>query len=216
MRKSSAAGIASYFDGLAGRWDALMATDGNVRSAIEVGLAALNLRSGNTVLDAGCGTGVLFPFLRRLTGSAGKITGLDVSPAMIEEAGRKFPLPGLRLVCGDIEAFLKSEPEESVDAIACFQAFPHFTHQKKVLSGFDRLLAPGGRFIVFHAGSSAEINVFHATLPEPVGRHRLPPVGKLKAWAIGSGFMVLDTRDEPGLYRLVGEKRGKGTTDERR
>ncbi len=208
MSESPAAAVAGYFDDLAPRWDSLMALDAKTRFAIEAGLAALGIHAGDTVLDAGCGTGVLFPFLLGLTGPAGKIVGLDVSPGMIEEARRKYPSSGLRLACADIEGFLENEPAGSVNAVACFQAFPHFTHQAKVIDGFAHLLTPGGRFIIFHAASSAEINAYHVTLPEPVNGHRLPPVGELEAWTLASGFIVREARDEPGLYRLVGEKKG--------
>ena len=202
MRKPTVSEIAGYFDGLAGRWDALMPGDEKSRSAIKEGMAALGLRSGDTVLDAGCGTGALFPFLLALAGPAGTVVGLDVSRAMIEEAGRKFPAAGLRLVCADVGSFLENEPAGSVNAVVCFQAFPHFERQDRVIGGFARLLPPGGRFVVLHAASSAEVNAFHATLSAPVNGHRLPPVGKVKAWALASGFAVLEGARRTGALSV--------------
>jgi len=209
MTDDSSSASARYFDDLAVRWDGLMPLDDKSRAGIEAGLASLGVRPGDTVLDAGCGTGVLFPFLLPLVGPGGKVVGVDVSAAMIDEARRKFPARNLRLAVGDVARFLETEPAASLGAIACFQAIPHFPDKRRVLEGFRRLLVPGGRFIVLHFDSSSDLNAFHATLPAPVNAHRLPPVGELKAWALAAGFTVLDAREEPGLYRLVGEKKEK-------
>jgi ubiquinone/menaquinone biosynthesis C-methylase UbiE len=206
MISPSASRNADYFDELSGRWDSLMSLDERARTAVQENLDMLGLQQGDTVLDAGCGTGVLFPLLFDYIGPKGLIIGLDVSRDMLAAARRKYPAANVKLVCAAIEEYVETGKPECGRAIACFQAFPHFENQQRVLEGFHRRLAPGGRFIVFHLASSSEINAFHATLPPPVNTHRLPPVEDLKAWALAAGFAVRETREEPGLFRLIGEK----------
>ena len=47
------------------------------------------LRSGETVLDVGCGTGTLALIVKERIGAAGRMVGVDPSPQMIARARRK-------------------------------------------------------------------------------------------------------------------------------
>jgi ubiquinone/menaquinone biosynthesis C-methylase UbiE len=51
---------------------------------------ALNLNLGDSVVDIGCGTGLNFPFLQDAVGPAGKIIGVDLTDAMLEEAQKRI------------------------------------------------------------------------------------------------------------------------------
>jgi ubiquinone/menaquinone biosynthesis C-methylase UbiE len=46
-------------------------------------IAALQLRSGDVVIDAGCGTGWCIPHLAKAVGPAGQVIGFDPSPDML-------------------------------------------------------------------------------------------------------------------------------------
>ena len=52
-------------------------------------LEALALHSGEYVLDAGCGTGLLTQELAMAVGSGGWVVGVDNSPAMLELATQR-------------------------------------------------------------------------------------------------------------------------------
>lgn len=68
-------------------------------------LDRLALKPGELVLDVGCGTGYLLrEIVRRFPGVEG--AGLDLTPAMIEQARSKAAsagLPNLRFACADWE-----------------------------------------------------------------------------------------------------------------
>jgi len=59
-------------------------------------IAALGLRRGEAVLDAGCGTGWCFPALAAGVGPEGRIVAFDPSPEMLAQAGER-PTPGTRV-----------------------------------------------------------------------------------------------------------------------
>lgn len=78
---------ARAFDGIGERYDeAFPHKDGQV-AAVEWLLP--RLPSGARVLDAGCGTGV--PTARRLAAAGHKVSGVDISPVMVDLARRNVP-----------------------------------------------------------------------------------------------------------------------------
>ena len=50
-------------------------------------VAALHLAPGDSVLDVACGTGLSFPLLVAAVGPAGRVTGVELSPAMARLGG---------------------------------------------------------------------------------------------------------------------------------
>jgi ubiquinone/menaquinone biosynthesis C-methylase UbiE len=58
-------------------------------------LTALDVRPHDHVLEIGCGTGINFePIVRRLDPSAGRLLGIDFSPAMLARAARRIAARG--------------------------------------------------------------------------------------------------------------------------
>ncbi|MGN6586428.1 MAG: class I SAM-dependent methyltransferase, partial [Solirubrobacterales bacterium] len=51
-------------------------------------VAALGLKSGDTVLEVGAGTGRNFPYLVEAVGPSGSVIGVDASAGMLREARR--------------------------------------------------------------------------------------------------------------------------------
>src|SRR5690606_32002298 len=66
-------------------WDSRFPDDGPAYAAA---VAALGLRAGDRVLDAGCGTGRALPPLRAAVGASGTVIGADLTPAMLHAAAR--------------------------------------------------------------------------------------------------------------------------------
>lgn len=52
-------------------------------------IAALQLQQGETVLDAGCGTGYCFAFIEQAIGERGKLIGFEPSPQMLAIASAR-------------------------------------------------------------------------------------------------------------------------------
>jgi ubiquinone/menaquinone biosynthesis C-methylase UbiE len=53
-------------------------------------LGLLQVRSGGTVLDVGCGTGLSFEGLKKRVGAQGRIVGIDPSPEMLAHARERI------------------------------------------------------------------------------------------------------------------------------
>ncbi|MDT0617450.1 methyltransferase domain-containing protein [Salinisphaera sp. P385] len=68
----------------------------------------LLLRPGDTVVDLGCGTGLNFPYLHAAARESGRIIGVDLTPAMLEQAERRARKAGwanVELVEADMSGY---------------------------------------------------------------------------------------------------------------
>ena len=107
-------------------------------------LAYVELPKHASVLDIGCGTGLL---LNRL---AAKLTtvkgiGLDLSPLMLRRARAQNRFhKRLIFVSGNTESLCFAE--EQFDAVFCTMSFLHYPQPQQVLHQISRVLADGGKF----------------------------------------------------------------------
>jgi ubiquinone/menaquinone biosynthesis C-methylase UbiE len=94
------------------------------------------------VIDIGCGTG-------RWMGIAADITGVDVSAAMLREAGQK---PGMRGKLVRADARCLPFRDVSTDVVLSTLTIGHAAPVAKTLAELARIARPGGRVIVtdFH------------------------------------------------------------------
>lgn len=100
---------------------------------------------GTRALDFGCGTGRSTRFLKSL---AFRVTGIDVSESMLDQARGRDPHGDYRLVAGDSLAGLATGTFDLICAAFTFDNIP--TDQEKIsaLGKLKRFLAPGGRLFV--------------------------------------------------------------------
>lgn len=158
--------VAAFFDQRAETWDAHSSPREDVVSTI---LDAAGVTRGVSVLDVGCGTGVLFPYY--LARSAAGVTGVDISPAMIAQAKAKFGSdPRVKLLCGDAsEAAL-----ELHDVCVVYNALPHFQSAQALIDALSKALVPGGRLTIAHGDSRQVINARHTSGASEVSRDLMP------------------------------------------
>jgi ribosomal-protein-serine acetyltransferase len=108
---------------------------------------AAALPAGAAVCDLGCGTG---RWTAALAEAGLRLTGLDQSPAMLEQALRRLDGLGLRasLVRGDV--LDPPFPTGSFDAACVAFVFDHLSRSQRLrlLQEVRRLLRPGGRLLV--------------------------------------------------------------------
>ncbi|HPK46175.1 MAG TPA: methyltransferase domain-containing protein, partial [Spirochaetota bacterium] len=79
-----------YFNNLSKSWDTTAGNnEARIKKLTEV-LSWMHIKKGDTVLDAGCGTGILFPIIEDYIGSTGRLIAIDASSGMIEVAQSKY------------------------------------------------------------------------------------------------------------------------------
>ncbi len=89
-----------FFDRLAPGWDAAERPD--IGERLERVVREAGIAPGMRVLDVGCGTGVIIPFLLNALQGTGGVTAVDISPGMLEVArGKGFP-DCVRFVLADV------------------------------------------------------------------------------------------------------------------
>ena len=112
----------------------------------KLAIEALNLQPGETVLDAGCGTGWCLPMLAERVGATGKVIGFEPSPDMLALADVRVKQRGLgntRLLhaSGD-NAILDAPP----DAIL-FSYTHDLIHSREALAHIFKQARPGTRIV---------------------------------------------------------------------
>lgn len=113
-----------------------------------VAVQALKLKNGDTVVDIGCGTGLNFPFLYNAIGSEGKIIGVDLSQAMLDQAQQNTIDNGyqnVELICTDAAEY---QFPADVDGILSTFALILVPECDRVIINGCRALRPGGHFSI--------------------------------------------------------------------
>jgi len=119
-------------------------------------LAALALTSGESVLDAGCGTGLLLELEALAVGREGRAEGVDFSDDMLAHARTRCGgLEQVNLQQGSVEN-LPFE-DASFDALSCTQTLLYVKDMDQALKEFYRLLKPRGRIAIIETDWSGAI-----------------------------------------------------------
>jgi len=123
-------------------------------------LAALALRRGERVLDAGCGTGLLLEQEALAVGDGGHAEGIDFSEDMLERASERCAqMSQVHLQQGTVES-LPFE-DANFDALSCTQTLLYVDNLDQALQEFYRVLKPGGRIAVLETDWSGAILASH-------------------------------------------------------
>lgn len=111
-------------------------------------LDRIALSSGKSILDVACGTGVVSRGAAARVGPEGSITGVDISPDMLDVA-RTIPSPdgaSIEWVQGRAEELPFTD--NTFDVVLCQQGLQFFTDRPAGLREMRRVLKPGGRATV--------------------------------------------------------------------
>ena len=106
-------------------------------------LTFVSLKTGETVLDVACGTGVTTRIAKRNVGSDGRVTGLDINAGMLAKARELAASIDITWIESDVvETGL---PNESFNVVISQHGYHYFPDKPTALKEFYRVLAPSGR-----------------------------------------------------------------------
>ncbi len=162
--------IRSFFNSKAESWDCGISAE-TARKSEKI-VRSLAIRPGSAVLDVGCGTGLIIPWLTEAVGSRGRVTALDIAEKMLLVARRKYDLPNVEYIHGSIEEtpFL----DDSFDEIVCHNCFPHVMRKVEAAREMFRVLKRGGRVSVSQAENRESVNRLYRDLDGVVAMDLLP------------------------------------------
>lgn len=117
-------------------------------------MSLLQPKSGEYILDLGCGTGDL---THDIADYGAHVMGMDSSDTMIRQARQKYPK--LDFVVGNGEEFAVTRP---YDAVFSNAALHWMTHPRDVIHCVWEALASGGRFVAEFGGKGNVDTVIRA------------------------------------------------------
>jgi ubiquinone/menaquinone biosynthesis C-methylase UbiE len=110
-------------------------------------LRRMHVRTGDRVLDLGCGSGWATGLLAKLAGDSGSVVGLDISDEMVRQAMETSnELKNVRYAQGSAEKI--PGEENSFDKVLSVESFYYYTDQDRALDELFRVMAPGGRLFI--------------------------------------------------------------------
>lgn len=152
------------------------------------------------LLDVGCGTGPMIELLSKEYADL-RMTGLDLTPGMIEAAQAKH-IPYTRFIVGDSEN-LPFE-DDSFDAVICSNSFHHYPNPQAFFDGVARVLRPGGRLVLRDMTSIKPVVWLMNHIEMPLAH--LLGHGDVKGYTLDE---VAALCDKAGLHVVTLERRPK-------
>jgi SAM-dependent methyltransferase len=109
-------------------------------------LDQVGLQAGEELLDVACGPGTVARWAAARLGPSGRVTGCDVSPAMLARA-RSKPATGHSAPIDYLEcpADALAVPAAAHDVATCQQGLQFFSDRQRALREMRKVLQPGGR-----------------------------------------------------------------------
>jgi ubiquinone/menaquinone biosynthesis C-methylase UbiE len=111
----------------------------------------LELKSGDSVLEVGCGTGRNLPFLQSAVGSRGRVYGVDLSSGMLSRANEltaRNRWTNVALTQTDAIDYVAPRRLDGVLFSLSYNAIPH---HRAVLCHVWNQLRPGGSLVIMDA-----------------------------------------------------------------
>ncbi len=156
--------------------------------------------AGLRVLDVGCGGGLL---CEALTRRGALLTGIDLSPGMIEVARLHAAESGLRISYQVAEAASLLDAGAPFDVVCCMEMLEHVPDAGRVLAQLAALVRPGGHVVVstlnrnLRAFVGAIVGAEYLLRLLPRGTHeydRFIRPSELAGWGRRAGLELRDLR----------------------
>ncbi|MEN6580209.1 MAG: methyltransferase domain-containing protein [Anaerolineaceae bacterium] len=168
------------------------------RRAIEL----LDLQAGEKVLIPGVGTGLDLPLIPQSI----QVTGIDLTPAMLEKARSKAKDLGMIFAVMNAQAL--EFPDDTFDAVILNLILSVVPDGSAAFAEAWRVLRPGGRIVIFDKflPDAEHLSLFRNLLGNALRSIGTDPNRRLSDIFCGNHSLIVE-RDEPSLlkgqYRII-------------
>jgi SAM-dependent methyltransferase len=174
-------------------------------SGYQYALQSLQISPADQLLDIGCGSGL---FSTLATDAGARVTGIDASDELINEAKRRAPV--ITFITGDMEELPFADASFS---IACgFNTFQYAANTANALAEANRILQPGGKLVAMIWGNKADcqaasyLKAVGSLLPPPPptaaasGPFALSENHLLESMVEAAGFKIIQQTDVDAVW----------------
>ncbi len=167
-------------------------------------LRTAGVTRGTRVLDVACGTGVAARGAAELVGPSGRVSGVDLNPAMIAVARGRAPDLDWRVAdAGDLPY-----PEGAFDVVLCQSALFFFPDPGRAVREMARVLAQGG-VVALQTYAGLDEQPAYGPFVSTVVRHAGDGARSLLGtyWSLGDLGELRSLLEEAGLTAVQGHSR---------
>ena len=166
-------------------------TESQMRPSYELAIKRAGLRPGQTVLDAGCGSGA---FLRAAADHGAAVSGIDASEALLAIARER--VPDAELALGDLQRLPYAD--DSFDAVTGFCSFFFADDMVEALREARRVARPGAPVVIQVWGRPERFDL--GLMKAVLARFRPPPPpGRLDPSTLWQPGALEDLATQAGL-----------------
>ncbi|MGI6701722.1 MAG: class I SAM-dependent methyltransferase [Christensenellales bacterium] len=187
-----------FFNLAAAKWDESVYHD---KDKLEYIFDFIGTKERAKILDVGCGTGALFPYILRFFPNS-EITAVDIAENMLEIAKKKFTDERIKFINGD--ALTLTGYDGYFDYILCYSTFPHLDKALATIK-FADMLSCGGALAIFHSQSRKAINSLHKGMNLDCSPY-LPDAETVKDYLSCVGIDKIKIIDNEEMYVITGVK----------
>ncbi len=187
-----------FFDSLASQWDEKIEREDLEK--IEKILDEIEIENGN-ILDCGCGTGILYPFLIKKIDSKRTVFEMDISFQMLLNVKKKM---AKFLIQGDAENMPLAP--SSFKTVIFLNAFPHFRNKENVLKESFRILKDGGKLFILHTSPREKVNSLHKSHGGIIAEDLIPKDEEITQMLIRAKFKNIKIKKNE-VFIVSAEKR---------
>ncbi len=192
----------------AGIWDDMSRLyareiDQRFRPVIDLVVGKAQLKPGEAVLDLGSGTGAVSIQAAARVGTAGTVTGVDISPGMVVAARRIVTGLGLdRVMMTEGRAESLPLPDGTVDAVLASLSLMFVLDRAAAAREMARVLKPGGRLVAAVWGPPEQCDIVR--FQQTAGRFAaMPPAPDAGPGSVADPTLFLRQLADAGITARV-------------
>lgn len=164
-------------------------------------VAVANVQTGDRVLDAACGTGVVARAAAQRVGPTGAVAAVDVNADMLATARQSAAslTPPIDFQQADVTDM--PFDDGAFDVVLCEEAVQFFPDRVAALREMRRVTASGGR-VAFSVFRSLDHHPVYAVFADALGQHAGPDTAQMMGspFALGDADTLRSAARDAGLH----------------